>query len=229
MSLDLYAKIEPLIGFYDEYDELHHYYISLLKKYNATNVLDVGCGNGSMLQKLKDAKIDALGIDLSSKMIEIAKSKGVNAECINIKDIKQKYNAIVAIGDVLNYLDKNTLKEFLVSVESILEDGGVFLADINTMHGFINVADGVMVQEAEDMFLSVEANFEKNILSTHFTLFEKDSVTKLYSKSSSIINQYYYKSNDIKKATKLKHIRSDKISMFSTEADKELLIFQKVQ
>lgn len=38
-------------------------------------VLDFGCGNGRLLELLKDKNIDYLGVDVSEKLIDIAKAK----------------------------------------------------------------------------------------------------------------------------------------------------------
>ena len=42
---------------------------------NGDKVLDFGCGNGRLLELLKDKDIDYLGVDVSGKLIETAKEK----------------------------------------------------------------------------------------------------------------------------------------------------------
>jgi len=42
---------------------------------NNNKILDVGCGNGRLLEAFKDKKINYLGIDNSEKLISIAKSR----------------------------------------------------------------------------------------------------------------------------------------------------------
>lgn len=43
-------------------------------------VLDVGCGNGRLLEALQDKKINYLGVDSSEKLIELAKAKYPDAK-----------------------------------------------------------------------------------------------------------------------------------------------------
>jgi cyclopropane fatty-acyl-phospholipid synthase-like methyltransferase len=226
MSLDLYSKIEPLIEFYEEYDTLHYIYIELLKKHNIATILDVGCGNGSMLQKLKDSDYDAEGIDLSQAMTDISISKGLKAECKDISKVDKKYDAVIAIGDVLNYLTADKLDEFCNSIEHILNDGGVFIADVNTKHGFCDVAEGTMIKDFGDKFLSIDACYQDGVLSTDFVYFAQNS-DGTYTKDSSTINQYFYSQKDIISSTSLKHLSTKKIKMFSTQPDKYIFIFQK--
>ena len=61
MSLDLYAKIEPLIGFYDEYEKLYDIYIEAISTYKPKKILDIGCGRGFMLEKLINLNYDVKG------------------------------------------------------------------------------------------------------------------------------------------------------------------------
>ncbi len=225
-NLDLYAKIEPLIGFYETYDLLHERYIKELKKYKVKSVLDVGCGRGSLLEKLSDNGFDATGIDLSSKMVDIAKSKKLKAYKKNICDMNEKFDAVVAVADVLNYMDKNELKKFLSCALKTLKPNGIFMADINTKHGFEDVADGTMTQEADDKILIVDALYDEKILTTHITLFEKEK--DLYKKESATILQYYHTISEIKKMTSLQFIKNIDISLFSDLYDKTMLIMKKV-
>ncbi len=225
-SLDLYAVIEPYIGFYDEYEKLYRRYLKELERFEIESILDVGCGNGNFLLHLQKRYPDTLGIDLSPKMVEIAKNKGLNAKNVDIKTLSTSYDAVVAVGDVLNYMDRESLRAFFAQVERVLKQDGVFLADINTLYGFSEVTAGSMVIDEEDRFISIDAEFDGGRLVTELVLFEKNG--ELYKKDKKQIIQYYYDSEDIENMTKLKLMESLPVKMFGEETDKTILIFRKV-
>jgi SAM-dependent methyltransferase len=54
----------------------------------ATNVLDVGCGRGELLDLFRGAGIDAQGLDTNQSMVQVCRERGLKAEC----------------GDALTYL-----------------------------------------------------------------------------------------------------------------------------
>jgi len=223
-SLDLYAKIEPLIGFYDEYEELYSSYLQLLYPLHVNSVLDIGCGNGKLLKLLNDNNFYTYGIDRSSEMIKRAKKLGVNAE---VKELccleKNSFECALAVGDVLNYMKDDELDKFFDEVKLVLQVDGYFLADINTQVGF-EVADGVMVKESENSFLSVEANYEYEVLTTNITLFEKDKES--YKKISGQVLQYFHAKEKFEKLKSFRLVASSPISMFSGEDEKLLMLFQ---
>jgi len=83
-NLDLYAKVEPFIGFDAAYEELYQTYLEKLSDYKIKTILDVGCGNGNFLLHLQKLYL-AQGIDISSKMVKIAQAKGVDASCLPLE------------------------------------------------------------------------------------------------------------------------------------------------
>ncbi len=223
-NLDLYARIEPMIGFYEAYDNLYESYLRLLQKYRPKTILDVGCGNGRLLAKLSE-KYRATGIDISAKMVEIASARGLDARHARLSDIGEKFDALLAVADVLNYMDKPALESFLEEVDAHLHAGGVFLCDINTWHGFDEVAAGSMNVDEGDRFLAIDAEFEEGVLQTDIVYFEKEGVC--YQKSSATIHQYYHTTAEIEAISPMKLVAMHDISLFSMESDKTILIFEK--
>lgn len=224
-NLDLYAKAEHLLGIEEATEALYDLYRSELEDYNVKTLLDVGCGRGGFMCRMESDGVACKGIDLSELMIAECKEQGLNAECIDVADERGKYDAVVSIFDVLNFMDKQALKDFLDAVAHRLENDGVFIADINTLYGFSDVAEGVMSNDADDEFLNVEAVFENNELHTTFTLFEKDNDGR-YKKYQDTIVQYFHKIKFFQNLTSLKLVDKQTFSLYDTH-DKTLLIFKR--
>jgi cyclopropane fatty-acyl-phospholipid synthase-like methyltransferase len=224
-NLDLYAKAEHLLGIEEATEALYDLYRSELDDYNVKTLLDVGCGRGGFMRRMISDGVKCKGVDLSSIMVEECKAQGLDAECIAAKDVDGKYDAIVSIFDVLNFMDKEELLEFLEAMAEKLNDDGIFIADINTLYGFKDVAEGTMSNDTEDEFLNVDAVFEDNELHTTFTLFEKEPDGR-YKKYQDTIVQYFHKIELFKKLKGLELVEKQTFSLYDTE-DKTLLIFKK--
>ncbi len=224
-NLDLYAKIEPLIGFDEAYEALYQIYLDLLDAYDIQSVLDVGCGNGNFLLHLQK-KYNAKGIDLSPRMVAIATQKGVDASNMQISTVKENFDAIVAVGDVLNYLRADELKDFLQEVARVLNAGGIFICDVNTLHGFEEVTAGSMSVDFGDQFLSIDSEYLDGILTTEMTLFESGE-GECYHKEQDTILQFYHDREQIEKEAALKLLKVKELGMFSDEDDKTIFVFEK--
>lgn len=224
-NLDLYAKAEHLLGIEEATEALYDLYRSELDEYNVKTLLDVGCGRGGFMQRMISDGVECKGVDLSSVMIDECVSQGFDAECIDVADVDGKYDAVVSIFDVLNFLDNDSLLKFLDAIADKLNDDGVFIADINTRFGFSDVAEGTMSSENEKEFLSVDAEFENDELHTKFTLFEKEEDGR-YIKHQDTIIQHFHKIKTFQKLSGLKLVDKQTFSLYDTE-DKTLLIFKK--
>ncbi len=224
MGLELYAKIEHLLEIEQSTQDLHQIYVDLIKNYSVTKLLDIGCGRGLLMQKL--SHLTCKGIDLSEVMVNAAKDNGLDVTCKNISDVDETFDIALAVFDVLNFLDEDSLDNFFLHVSRILNEDGIFIADINTLHGFSNVAEGVMLTQDENLFLGVDAIFESPLLHTKFTLFEKRR-DGLFSKESDIITQYFHPLSFFKKQRHLQFVEKRNISLYDKN-DKVLLVFKKV-
>jgi len=224
-NLDLYAKAEHLLGIEEATEALYDLYRSELDEKRVKTLLDVGCGRGGFMQRMISDGVECTGIDLSSVMVDACKEQGLDAECIDIADATGSYDAIVSIFDVLNFMNKEELTSFLNSVSDRLNDDGVFIADINTLYGFSDVAEGTMSKDEEDEFLCVEAEFVNDELHTFFTLFIKNK-DETFTKYHDKIVQYFHKIKIFQKLAGLKLVEKQTFSLYDTE-DKTLLIFKK--
>ncbi len=224
-NLDLYAKAEHLLGIEEATEALYDLYRSELDGKDVATLLDVGCGRGGFMTRMISDGVKCKGVDLSCVMIDECKAQGLDAECNDVAEIDGKYDAIVAIFDVLNFLDKDALVKFLDAIAQKLNDDGIFIADINTRYGFSDVAEGTMSSENNKEFLSVDAVFENDELHTKFTLFFKDEDGK-YIKHQDTIIQYFHTIKTFQKLSGLKLVEKQTFSLYDTE-DKTLLIFKK--
>ncbi|UPT77871.1 class I SAM-dependent methyltransferase [Sulfurovum sp. XGS-02] len=228
-SLDLYAKVEDLLGVKEAAPSLYAHYLLFLNTIDFDTLLDVGCGSGDFLRQIQGALEipEVKGIDLSPLMVSKTLEQGYDAQCVDLCDLDGRYDVLTAVFDMVNYLDKAALERFLGCVKAHLNDGGYFLCDINTLHGFENVAVGSYIVDDEERFLTVDSDFEEGEYSAEFTLFEKEG--SCFKKSQESIRQYHHTVDEIVRLSGLELVQSDDVTLYDLdEADKVFLVLKKV-
>ncbi|MCG3657459.1 class I SAM-dependent DNA methyltransferase [Aliarcobacter butzleri] len=230
MGLDLYAKVEPYLDFEDEVYTLHKEFLRFVMVNDLDNIIDIGCGQGYFLENLKVNKKKYFGIDLSVEQIKVCQEKNLNAQAIDLKDVKEKFDCATAIFDVLNYIPKNELKRFLEQTYQILNQNAYFIFDVNSYFGFDEVAQGTITIDVEDKFIAIDANFENNKLQTDITLFEKQENGLFSKEQDSIIQEYHSKEflSKILEEIGFKQIEIKEFNLHTDEiADKLIFICKK--
>ena len=225
MGLDLYAKIEPLLGLEEEKERLYDLFIQKLQSLGIKSFLDIGCGNGTFMQKAIKKGLECEGVDISYKMVEAARKKELTVYHKDVCEIDTTYEAATAVFDVINYLNKEDLQKFFECVHNILQEGGYFLCDMNTLFGFEEIAQGAINIDTDEEFVAIDAEFKKDRLETDIVYFTKQD--DCYQKEKGSIVQYYHDINYIKKLG-FKLVDMDFISLFGEESDKVLLTLKKV-
>jgi SAM-dependent methyltransferase len=226
--LDLYAKVEDLLGVKEAAPALYAHYLLFLTSVDFETLLDVGCGSGDFLRQIDAAlKIAQVrGIDLSPLMVSKTCEQGIQAECKNLCDVKGQFDVLTAVFDMLNYLDKEQLKLFFECAREHLNEEGLFLCDINTLYGFENVAVGAYIVDEDERFLTIDSDYDNGEYRAEFTLFEKEGNS--FKKSQETIEQHYHTLEDIVKLSGMELLQSNDVNLYGFEkADKLFLVLKK--
>lgn len=102
-------------------------------------VLDLGCGTGSIAALLAD-DFDMVGLDASTEMLSIAMEKNAGKNTLLLcQDMRnfELYGTVQGVYssfDCLNYLKPEDLEKAFALVHNYLEPGGVFVFDVNTRY-----------------------------------------------------------------------------------------------
>jgi SAM-dependent methyltransferase len=103
---------------------------------DARNVLELGCGTGSILKCLQDA-YEISGLDISEKMLSVARkkvprSKLFQQDMVDFR-IDSRFDVIFCVFDSINHVRSFAdWKKVFAAVRHHLSPGGCFIFDINT-------------------------------------------------------------------------------------------------
>ena len=133
----------------------------IIKKYgkDVSAIINFGCGTGKHDLELSQMGYSCAGIDLSPKMIEIAKqnSEGIEKQIdFSVADIRsydssKKYDAVISLFHVMSYQNSN--EDILAAFQSarkVLNKGGLFLFDVWYGPGVLSDKPEFRVKEVED-------------------------------------------------------------------------------
>lgn len=153
------------------YDEWSAYVLRLLRLQGIEDglVYDLACGTGSISMRLCDAGFRVIGIDNSAEMLGIAVKKKEDRDLFYVQqdmrelELLEKGRAFVCICDGMNYLlCKEDVLSALRGVHRYLEEGGIFIFDMNTLYKYREVlGDTVIAENREDMSFIWENYFDE--------------------------------------------------------------------
>ncbi len=126
-------------GFID-YEAEYEFYKLICKKFDASHILELGCGTGNLSALFTRDFETYTGLDYSKAMLNIAKRKFPDGDFLNgdMRDLrlKEPYNAVLITGRSTSYLLNNSdLERTFASVSDTLAPKGIFVFDtINAVH-----------------------------------------------------------------------------------------------
>jgi O-antigen chain-terminating methyltransferase len=104
-------------------------YVELLRGH--APVLDVGCGRGELLGLLRDAGIEARGVDANADMVAFARGEGLDVEQADLLDAlagASRLGAVTAL-QVVEHLPPSALVRFLELAHAALVPGGLLIVE----------------------------------------------------------------------------------------------------
>jgi SAM-dependent methyltransferase len=110
--------------------------VELLNPQPGERILDLGCGDGVLTEKLVEAGANVFGVDASPEMIEAARARGLDVAVADGQalDLPAKFDAVFSNAALHWMLDKHGVAK---GVFSALKPGGRFVGE---MGGAGNVA-----------------------------------------------------------------------------------------
>src|SRR5712691_8857796 len=99
----------------------------------AAPVLDVGCGRGELLSLLRDAGLEARGIDADADMVAYARGEGLDVEQADLVDylegLPDRSLGGLFMGQVVEHLPAAVLVRVLELASRKLRGGGILVAE----------------------------------------------------------------------------------------------------
>jgi len=124
-----------------DYEIYKRRYLPMLREYSKdSKIIEVGCGNGYVMQFFREQGFTNLyGIDISVEQIKEARGKGLNADVKNIFEFfrtnKEKYDVVLAL-DFVEHFSKDELPALFSGLNNLLNKDGVLIIHTPNGEGF---------------------------------------------------------------------------------------------
>lgn len=141
-----------------------------LKLLKGKRILDLGCGPGDHALHFKQLGFEVKAVDYSEKMIEIAKSKGVDGELMDIEELEFPANSFDGIWSdtSLLHIKKSELPKVIKKLHDILDKDGILYISIFEGRGERYIVDGGLSEKR--YFAFWEKNELANLFLEYFNL-----------------------------------------------------------
>lgn len=194
------------------YEEWASYIIKLLQSHNIYDglMLDLGCGTGTLTRILSKKGFDMIGIDNSTDMLEIARSKQENPDNILylLQDMREfelygTVKSIISVCDSINYItDPNDLLTVFKLVNNYLDPKGLFIFDFNSVHHYQDIlADNTFAEDRQDNSFIWDNYFDEESCINEYMLSlfikQEDGLYKKY------IEEHYQRGYSVSEITSL--------------------------
>ena len=187
-----------------DYAALCKHYTALISQYGNGGklVLDLACGSGSLSVLLAKSGFDVVGVDASEEMLSLAMNKIENFgnpiflnQTMQELDLFGTIDAAICCLDSINHLKTETdVKKTIERVSLFLNDGGLFIFDVNTLHKHRDVlGNNTFVYDTDEVYCIWQNAF--NDKNSHIDIsldFFREGKDGKYTRTNESFSEYYY-------------------------------------
>jgi len=177
-----------------DYKKRTSYLLKLFKKHGKTPtlLLDLACGTGGFSNEMASRGIEVIGADMSEEMLSVAREKSAE-QGLDVLYLCQKAEELDLYGtvdgavccmDSINHIvNLKNLEKAFCKVSLFLEEGSLFIFDVNTVYKHNTVlANNTFVIEQDNVFCVWQNEFDEKNLTTDISLdfFVEDKESETY-------------------------------------------------
>lgn len=188
---DLYSQYYDLLYQDKDYQAEVNYVTSLIEQYvfEASSILDLGCGTGKHAELFCEQGFDVHGIDSSADMLNIAEERRVGKENklsfshASIQELKlnKKFDVVTSLFHVMSYQNSNQelIQAFQVAKQHLIESG-ILIFDFWYGPAVLTDLPTTRIKRLENDHIYVTRVAEptlypqKNIVDVQYSIFIKD-------------------------------------------------------
>lgn len=152
---DIASEYDQMFEFQSDLATAEKLVAGLKERFDFKNVLDIGCGTGSLTLALARAGAKCVGMDLSSGMVEKARKNTAEyagqIELINCgigdmrKHTSDKFDLIICIGNTIPHLlDTKDLDKMFADCSQLLNPGGHLAVNLLNYDRVLNAKDRIV-------------------------------------------------------------------------------------
>ncbi len=172
-------------------------------------LLDLACGTGTLSVLLSQRGFDVIGTDASEDMLTKAQEKKYeNAPdaiflCQKMEelDLFGTINAAVCTLDSINHLtDIESVREVFRRVSLFMEDGGIFIFDVNTPYKHKEIlGNNTFVYDLDEVYCVWQNSTDESLLTrVSLDIFEYDEESDSYIRYGEEFSEKGYRLDDLK-------------------------------
>lgn len=116
--------------------------LEMLQPKDGEEILDLGCGDGSLALEIKKSGANVQGVDLNTDKVQQARAKGIDASVVNITQIsfENQFDAIFS-NAVLNWVKNQT--SAIHHLHKALKKGGRLIAEFGGEGNVKTISDAM--------------------------------------------------------------------------------------
>ena len=99
-----YSQLSKNAWYYEENKWEYDVAAAFVAQYQPRNLLEIGCGNGFFLDKIRGLEIQAEGIDINPDAIKSGLARGLAVSLTDLYDVNKQFDMVV-LFEVLEHMD----------------------------------------------------------------------------------------------------------------------------
>jgi cyclopropane fatty-acyl-phospholipid synthase-like methyltransferase len=157
-----------------------NYVLDEVKCVKGTRILEIGCGNGTLLDEVKRRGAVGVGITISPEQVQLCQNRDLDVRLLDYRDLESnwaKFDAVVANGPVEHFVqpaeaaagkDDDIYRAFFHIVHSLIDPASHNRRFINTTIHFVRPPDPQHLLRGPDSFSKNSDSFHYAMLARSF-------------------------------------------------------------